>query len=136
MKITQYFTSVAYPQANEQTEVIIRIIVQALKIRLQGQKKDWVEELHSVLWAYWTTPRAHHQETPFNLVYGYEAVLTMEIGQSSVQVDSYPNDNDLSQTMEFDLVEERRERAMIRMEAYLGRFMKLHNNESGFKTFR
>ncbi|XP_073061721.1 uncharacterized protein [Primulina eburnea] len=30
----------------------------ALKTRLQGKEKDWVEELPSVLWAYRTTPRA------------------------------------------------------------------------------
>ncbi|XP_075475618.1 uncharacterized protein LOC142507486 [Primulina tabacum] len=85
MKITQYFTFVAYPQANGQTEVVNRIIVQALKTRLQGKGKDWVEELPSVLWAYRTTPRAPTQETPFNLVYGSEAVLPVEIGQTSSQ---------------------------------------------------
>ncbi|XP_075473428.1 uncharacterized protein LOC142504447 [Primulina tabacum] len=41
MKITQSFTSVAYPQANGQTEVVNRVIVQALKARLQGKGKDW-----------------------------------------------------------------------------------------------
>ncbi|XP_075499106.1 uncharacterized protein LOC142537480 [Primulina tabacum] len=35
MKITQSFTSVSYPQANGQTEVVNRVIVQALKTRLQ-----------------------------------------------------------------------------------------------------
>ncbi|XP_075489475.1 uncharacterized protein LOC142528317 [Primulina tabacum] len=41
LKIAQSFTSVAYPQANGQTEVVNRIIVQALKTRLQGNGKDW-----------------------------------------------------------------------------------------------
>ncbi|XP_075478840.1 uncharacterized protein LOC142519694 [Primulina tabacum] len=49
MKMTQSFTSVAYPQANGQTEVVNRIIIQALKTRLQGKGKNWVEELPSVL---------------------------------------------------------------------------------------
>ncbi|XP_075521500.1 uncharacterized protein LOC142554716 [Primulina tabacum] len=40
MKITQSFTSVAYPQANGQTEFVNRIIVQALKTRLQGKGRD------------------------------------------------------------------------------------------------
>ncbi|XP_075512739.1 uncharacterized protein LOC142548316 [Primulina tabacum] len=40
MKITQSFTSVAYPQANRQTKVIYSIIVQALKTGLQGKGKD------------------------------------------------------------------------------------------------
>ncbi|XP_075473304.1 uncharacterized protein LOC142504308 [Primulina tabacum] len=40
MKTIQSFTSVAYPQANGQTEVVNRIIVQALKTRLQDKGKD------------------------------------------------------------------------------------------------
>ncbi|XP_073304555.1 uncharacterized protein [Primulina huaijiensis] len=67
MKITQSFTFVAYPQANGQTEVVNMIIVQALKTRLHGKEKDWVEELPSVLWAYRTTPQAPTQETPLIL---------------------------------------------------------------------
>ncbi|XP_073280616.1 uncharacterized protein [Primulina huaijiensis] len=40
MRITQSFTSVAYPQANGQTEVVNRIIVQALKTRLEDKGND------------------------------------------------------------------------------------------------
>ncbi|XP_075480654.1 uncharacterized protein LOC142521323 [Primulina tabacum] len=108
MKITRSFTSVAYPQANGQTEVVNRIIVQALKTRLQGKGKDWVEELPSVLWAYKTTPRAPTQETPFNLLYDSEAILPVEIGQTSSRVESYPNNNDQRRAIELDLVEEKR----------------------------
>ncbi|XP_075475749.1 uncharacterized protein LOC142511044 [Primulina tabacum] len=127
MKITQSFTSVSYPQANGQIEVVNRIIVQALKIRLQGKGKDWVEELPSVLWTYKTTPQAPTQITPFNLVYSSEAVLPVEIGQTSSRVESYPDNNDQSRAMELDLVEEKRDRALIRMEAYRGQVMKSYN---------
>ncbi|XP_073307137.1 uncharacterized protein [Primulina huaijiensis] len=105
MKITQSFTSVAYPQANGQTDIVNRIIVHSLKKRMQGKGKEWVEELPSVLWAYRSTPRAPTQETPFNLVYGSEAVLPVEIGQSSAWVETYPDDNDPSWAMELDLEE-------------------------------
>ncbi|XP_073035281.1 uncharacterized protein [Primulina eburnea] len=135
MKITQSFTSVAYPQANGQTEVVNRIIVQALKARLQGKGKDWVEELPSVLWAYRTTPRAPTQETPFSLVYGSEAVLPVEIGKVSSRVESYPNQNDQSWAMELDLVEEKRDRATIRMEAYQNRVMKSYNQRVRIRDF-
>ncbi|XP_075507528.1 uncharacterized protein LOC142544357 [Primulina tabacum] len=94
---------------------------------LHGNGKDWVEKLFSVLWAYRTTLRAPTQETHFNLVYGSEAVLPVEIGQSSSEVESYPDDNDQNRAMEFDLVKEKREQAMIRMEAYRGRVMKSYN---------
>ncbi|XP_075479438.1 uncharacterized protein LOC142520321 [Primulina tabacum] len=136
MKITQSFTSVSYPQANGQTEVVNRIIVQALKTRQQGKGKDWVEELHSVLWAYKTTPRAPTQETPFNLIYGSEAVLPVEIGQSSARVESYLDDNDGSRAMELNLVEEKREQAIIRMEAYRSRVMKSYKKRAQIRDFQ
>ncbi|XP_073120286.1 uncharacterized protein [Henckelia pumila] len=40
MKIRQTFTSVAYPQSNEQTEVTNRMIVRSLQDRLYGVGKD------------------------------------------------------------------------------------------------
>ncbi|XP_073035178.1 uncharacterized protein [Primulina eburnea] len=98
MKITQSFTSVAYPRANGQTEVVNRIIVQALKTRLH--------------------------------------VLPVEIGQTSSWVESYRGDNDQCRAMELDLVEEKRERALIRMEAYQGRVMKSYNKKVRIRDFQ
>ncbi|XP_073291102.1 uncharacterized protein [Primulina huaijiensis] len=106
MKITQSFTSVVYPQANGQTE------------------------------AYRTTPRAPTQETPFNLVYGSEAVLPVEIEQSSAWVESYLEDNDQSRAMELDLVEEKREHALIQMEAYRCRVIKSYNKQVRIRDFQ
>lgn len=83
MKVEQRFTSVTYPKTNGQTEVTNRSIVQALKARLYGVGKDWVEELLSVLWAYRTTPRTSTGETPFSMVYSSEAVLPAEIREAS-----------------------------------------------------
>ncbi|XP_075492570.1 uncharacterized protein LOC142530631 [Primulina tabacum] len=98
MKITQSFTSVAYPQANGQTEVVNRVIVQALKARLQ--------------------------------------VLPVEIGQTSSRIESYPEDNDQSRAMELDLIEEKRNRAFIRMEAYRNRVMKSYNKKVRIRDFQ
>lgn len=136
MKITQSFTSVAYPQANGQTEVTNKIIVQALKTRLHGVGKDWVEELPSVLWAYRTTPRTATQETPFSLVYVSEVVLPVEIGQTSAWVESYPDDNDQSRAMKLDIVEERRERVAIRMETYQSRVVRSYNKRVRARDFQ
>ncbi|XP_075492543.1 uncharacterized protein LOC142530605 [Primulina tabacum] len=109
MKITQSFISVAYPQANGQTEVVNRIIVQALKTRLQGKGKDWVEEL---------------------------PILPVEIGQTSSWVESYPDNNYQSRAMELDLVEEKRDRAFFRMEAYRSRVMKSYNRKVWIRDFQ
>ncbi|XP_075475738.1 uncharacterized protein LOC142510673 [Primulina tabacum] len=136
MKIIQSFTSVTYPQANGQTEVTNRIIVQELKARLHGNGKDWMEELPSVLWHI----ELHHEQLlgklPTSLVYSSESVLPVEIGQSSTRVESYPRNNDQSRVIELDLVEERRDRAAIRMEAYRSRVMKSYNKHVRSRDFQ
>lgn len=86
MKIGQSFTSLAYTQANGQTYVSNRILVQALKARIEGVGKDWVEEIPSILWAYRATPRSTTGETLFGLLYGSEAVLPVEVGKTSARV--------------------------------------------------
>ncbi|KAK4382773.1 hypothetical protein Sango_2841100 [Sesamum angolense] len=57
LKIQQNFLVVGNPQANGQTDVSNRILLQHLKTRLNGAKGSWVEELPGMLWAYRTTPR-------------------------------------------------------------------------------
>ena len=61
----QHFTSVEHPQTNGQAEAVNRVILCGLKRRLDETKKRWVEELHSVLWAYRTTPYSTTGETHF-----------------------------------------------------------------------
>ncbi|GAU22037.1 hypothetical protein TSUD_309410 [Trifolium subterraneum] len=70
-----HFTSVEHPQTNGQTEAANRFILRGLRQRLGDAKKQWVEELPHVLWAYRTTPHSTTGETPFRLAYGTEAVI-------------------------------------------------------------
>ncbi|XP_075489543.1 uncharacterized protein LOC142528383 [Primulina tabacum] len=65
-----------------------------------------------------------------------KAVLPVEIGQSSIRIESYPNHNDQSRAIELDLVEERRDRANIRMEAYRSRVMKSYNKNVRARNFQ
>ena len=50
-----------------------------------GAKGAWPEELPSVLWAYRTTTRTPIGETPFNLTYGTETVIPVEVGTTSIR---------------------------------------------------
>ncbi|KAK2456096.1 hypothetical protein QL285_003492 [Trifolium repens] len=112
----QRFTSVEHPQTNGQAEAANRVILRGLRRRLDDNKKRWVEELHSVLWAYRTTPHSTTGETPFRLVYGTEAVIPVEIGEPSRRtqqpLDEEMNDEALRE--ELDLVEEIRTRASLK----------------------
>ncbi|MCH81668.1 hypothetical protein A2U01_0002459, partial [Trifolium medium] len=113
---TQHFTSVEHPQTNGQAEAANRVILRGLKRRLGEAKKKWIEELHSVLWSYRTTPHSTTGETPFRLTYGIEAVIPVETGASSHRTEA-PVDDELNSEMlreELDLLEELRDGAALR----------------------
>ena len=73
-RITNRYSTPAYPQGNGQAEAVNKVIVSRLKKRLDDAKGRWVEELPHVLWIYRTTPRRSTGETPFSMTYGAEAV--------------------------------------------------------------
>ncbi|XP_073129012.1 uncharacterized protein [Henckelia pumila] len=108
--------------------------------QFQGQKlADWLgcmewgktglKRSPSVLWAYRTTPHTATQESPFSLVYGSEAVLPVEIGQPSARIRAYEDTEEGARAQELDLIEERREKAARRMEAYRARVMRAYNRK-------
>ncbi|GAA0143835.1 hypothetical protein LIER_04427 [Lithospermum erythrorhizon] len=53
-------------------------------VESESKKGAWGDELHVVLWSLRTTPSHATGETPFNLVYGSEAVLPSEVGLPTV----------------------------------------------------
>ena len=85
-----------------------------LKKRLDDAKGKWVEELSHVLWTYKTTPRRSIRETPFSMSYGAEAVILLEIGFPTLRTNFFtPSSNDGLLEKSLDLIEERRENAMV-----------------------
>ncbi|XP_077216011.1 uncharacterized protein LOC143850671 [Tasmannia lanceolata] len=113
------FTSVAHPQTNGQTEVTNRILLQGIKKRLDEKAGRWADELYHVLWAYCTTPRTIMGESPFNLSFGTEAVIPVDIGVPSPRVTNFnePLNGDRL-CANLDLLEEVREESWNRVAAY------------------
>ncbi|XP_073125146.1 uncharacterized protein [Henckelia pumila] len=135
--IKQFFTSVGNPQANGQTEVTNRTILQHLKTRLGNAKENWVDELPSVLWAYRTTPRSSTGESPFNLAYGAKAVASAEIGEQSWRVKQYTSSgNDQALRMSLDLVDELRDEASTRAKRYRACMTKAYNDRVKPRSFQ
>ncbi|KAL2253357.1 UNVERIFIED_CONTAM: Retrovirus-related Pol polyprotein from transposon [Sesamum indicum] len=124
LKIAQHFTTVVNSQANGQTEVTNRTILQHLKTRLDS-KGSWAEELPGVLWAYRTTPRTATGETPFCLVYGTEAIIPAEIGEESQRVAMYdPEANQQERSFDLTMIEEKRDGAYARILHHKGLMMR------------
>ena len=114
----KYFTP-AYPQGNGQAEAINKVIVNGLKKRLDDAKGRWVEELPHVLWTYRTTPRRSTRETPFSTTYGVEAIIPLEMGFPKLKTSSFsPSNNNKLLERSLDLIEERRESAMVQLAYY------------------
>ena len=119
MEIANRYSTPAYPQGNGQAEVINKVIVNGLKKRLDDLKGRWVEELPHVLWMYHNTPRRSIGETSFSMTYGAEAVIPLETNFPTLKTSTFcPNANNGLLEKSLDLIEERRERAMIQLAYY------------------
>ena len=60
-----------------------------LKTKLENLKGRWADDLPEVLWAYRTTTTSTTREMPFSLVYGYEAMVLVELGVGSMRRDNF-----------------------------------------------
>ena len=67
-----------HPQANGQAESTNKMLCTALTKVVEGTRTDWDQKLHSVLWAYRTAYKIAIGTTPFNLVFGLNAILPIE----------------------------------------------------------
>jgi hypothetical protein len=118
-KITQKFTSVYHPQANDEVENANRTILDGLKKRLEGAKGNWSDILPTVLWAYRTTHRTTTRETPFSLAYGTEAVIPTEVYEPTLRTEVCDEEENTANLLNnLDLLEEKRDKALLRSEAY------------------
>ena len=114
MGITNRYSTSAYLQGNGQVEAVNEVIVSGLKKRLDDVKGKWVEELPYVLWTYRTTPHRSTREIPFSMTYGAEAVIPLETRYPTLRTSSFtPSNNDGLLEKSLDLIEERRENAMV-----------------------
>ncbi|XP_072071889.1 uncharacterized protein [Arachis hypogaea] len=115
LKINQHFASVEHPQMNGLAEAANKVILHALKKKLDDAKGLWAELIPEVLWGYNTTPQTSTKETPFRLVYGSEAMIPLEISQNSIR--TYMDNQDEARKSELDIIEEIRDIAALKQRA-------------------
>jgi len=129
-------TSVEHPQTNGQVEAANKIILGQLKKRLGSAKGLWAEKLPEILWAYRCTPQTSTGETPFNLTYGTDAMLPVEVNEPTLrrQMEDWNINNECLRT-DLDLIEELRERAKIKEAAVKRRAMKRFNAKVKPRSF-
>lgn len=91
-----------------------------------------MDELPTILWAYRTTSWVSTGETPFNLVYGTEALIPVKISCRSPRLDAFDkcdgSENSDSVKESLDLIEEQRNRAAVRIAVYHKRVANYYNS--------
>ena len=76
-----------------------------------------------VLLTYQTTPRRSTGETPFSMTYGAEVVIPLKTGFPTLRTSTFSSDsNDGMLEKSLDLIEERRENAMVQLAYYQHKF--------------
>ena len=66
-----------------------------------------MEKLYPILWGYRTTPRIPMRESPFNLVYGTEAMISLKTRLPLTRVEQYSEPSNFEcQRADLDLLPE------------------------------
>ena len=92
-KIKLLNSSPFYAQANGQAESSNKILIKLIKKKIEENPKRWHEVLSEALWAHRISRHGATKVTPFELVYGQEAVLPVEVNLDAYRL---AKQNDLS----------------------------------------
>ncbi|PWA62681.1 rve domain-containing protein [Artemisia annua] len=102
------------------TPGILRATTSPYPSQANGQAEEyktcWVDELSSELWAHRNTPKESTGETPFSLVYGIEAMISVEmLIQTEIFAMVNEDENKDSLRLDLALAEEKHDLAAIRL---------------------
>lgn len=92
-----------HPQANGQVESTNKVLENIMTKTVQLNRRDWYEKLKDALWAYRITWKNTTGFSPYQLVYGKEALLPIEL-----QIQTYR----LAAELGLDLTEAQQQRIM------------------------
>lgn len=109
------FASAYHLQTNGQVEATNKTLIKILKKKVDENPKVWAEKIPEVLWAYRTTIKTTNGYTPFNLVFGLEAVAPCELVWPSARIVGYDEEiNEEKLSRNLDVMENIREKAKMK----------------------
>jgi hypothetical protein len=91
MKIKLLNSSPYYAQANGQAEASNKVLIKIIKKRIKDNLRRWHEKISEALWAYRTSRHGATRVTSFELVYGQEAVLPVEVSLQHLRITGQDN---------------------------------------------
>ncbi|MCO5570453.1 hypothetical protein L7F22_024175 [Adiantum nelumboides] len=84
--ISRQHSSPYYPQCNGLVEKVNGMICRIITKQANNRPKDWDGHLNATLWAYRTSFKTNLGYTPYELVFGKEAILPIEVQLASLPV--------------------------------------------------
>jgi ribonuclease HI len=118
------YVSVTHPRANRQVERANGLVLDALKKRLHDVANTkggkWIKELPNALWGLRTQPTKLTGQSPYFLVYGFEAILPADVMWDSPAVEQYDEGiSEDSRRVDIDGLEEAHCAALVQSARYL-----------------
>jgi hypothetical protein len=84
LKIKLLSSSLYYAQANGQAESSNKTLIKLIKKKIEENPKRWHEVLSKVLWPHRISKHSATKVTPFELVYGQEVILPVEVNMDAL----------------------------------------------------
>jgi hypothetical protein len=100
-KIKLLKSSPYYAQANGQAESSNKTLIKLIKKMIEENPRRWHEVLFEALWSHRTSRHGATKVTPFELVYGQESMLPIEVNLDAYRL---AKQNDLSAVVYHDLM--------------------------------
>ncbi|XP_072077924.1 uncharacterized protein [Arachis hypogaea] len=137
LKIKQHFSSVEHPQTNGLAEAANKVILPALRKKLDDAKGLWAELIPEIIWGYNITIHSTTKETPFRLVYSSDAMIPVEISQSSLRTElADQTTKDIAQQSKLDLIEELRSSTAVKHLAMQQHIARRYNQRLHPRSFQ
>jgi IS30 family transposase len=86
LKIKLLSSSPYYAQANGQAESGNKTLIKLIKKKIEKNPKRWHEVLSEALWAHCISKHGATKVTPFELVYGQEVILPIEVNLDALRI--------------------------------------------------
>jgi hypothetical protein len=86
LKIKLLSSSPYYAQANGQAEYSNNTPIKLIKKKIEENPKRWYEVLSKAFWAHCLSKHSATKVTPFELVYGQEVILPIEVNLDALRI--------------------------------------------------
>jgi dihydroneopterin aldolase len=129
-----------YAQANSQAESSNKTLIKLIKQKIEENPRRLHEVLSEALWAHRISRHCATKVTPFELVYGQEAVLSVEINLGAYRL-AKQNDLDaiVYHNLMMDTIDEitdKRMRALKEIEKDKAKVARVYNKKVRLKSFQ